>query len=684
MLERNSFSSLDGQLIKLNPEQKKAVTTTSGPILILAGAGSGKTRVLVSRIAFFVEKKKVDPGSILAVTFTNKAANEMKERVKLAIGANAFRGLTISTFHSLGVKILGEEIHRLGYSKKFTIYSQREQLSLVKTILNDLQSDSLDYKAEQYLANISFAKNKFLEEIPDGFVDDTVFNTVLKEVYKTYNETLKIYNAVDFDDLLFLPVKIFKLYQAVLEKYRERFKHIMVDEYQDTNKLQYIFIRLLSEKHRNICVVGDDDQSIYGFRGAEVENILNFEKDFTEAKVIKLEQNYRSTNTILKAANVLIKQNTRRKEKNLWSENGEGKPIDWIVTDSEDEEARIIAERIKSLVFYKKSMYKDILVLLRTNFHAKIFEEEFRAQSIPYRLIGGMQFFDRKEIKALLSYLKVFTNPEDDLNLLNIINFPARSIGRTSILKLKEYAKENKTSVWQVLKSEKHPEHLQAVFKKTSALTPLIEKYIEIFSNPPGLISAHQEVRNFLDESDFLTALVTESKDHKKGIRSRENVISFLNFIKNQEKRENGISIKGFLDKMSLLENLNKDKEDKDEDLVTIMTIHCSKGLEFNHVFMVGMEEEVFPHLRSLGDQKGIEEERRLCYVGITRAKQHLTMSMPKYRKKWGENTIRVKSRFIDELPSELLNEREGQFSSLTEVEVEKTASDLFKKIQDL
>jgi len=682
MLSENNFSSLDSQIMKLNPEQREAVTTVSGPLLILAGAGSGKTRVLVNRVAYLVEKKKINPKNILALSFTNKAANEMKERVKSLLGAKNTKGMILSTFHSLGVKILKKEIRRLDYKAKFTIYSQSEQLSAIRSIIGDLQADS--YKPDEYLRMVSAAKNKNLKEIPSGFSDDKVFNKFLTEVYREYISSLKLYNAVDFDDLLFLPVKIFDLYPEVLEEYQELFRYIMIDEYQDTNHLQYIFVKGLTASHRNICVVGDDDQSIYGFRGAEVKNILNFEKDFPDAKIIKLEQNYRSTNTILEAANELIKNNSLRKEKNLWSDKGKGQAIDWIITDSQSDEAEVIAERIESLIYYKKVPHSKILVLLRTNFNARIFEEEFRSRSIPYRLVGGKTLFDRKELKDLVAYLKVFLNPDDDINLLRIINFPIRGIGKGSVKKLLEEGRDKKLSVWEVI--NRPSDELNQVLKKTGSFVSLVKKYHEIFKNPPGIISTHQEVENFLEESNFLAHLVSEKKDTKKAMRSRENILDFVSFFKKIEEKKNGISLEKFLDKMSLNNDIlqNKKDDDKNEGLVTIMTLHCSKGLEFEYVFMVGMEEEIFPHIRSINTPGGIEEERRLCYVGITRAKTHLTMSMAGTRKKWGNEEKRLPSRFIEELPKHLVSSQDGQFSDLNEEESEIAAEDFFGKIQDI
>jgi len=687
MLSGSKFSSLDSHLTKLNPEQKEAVKTISGPILILAGAGSGKTRVIVSRIAYMVKKRGIPASNILAVSFTNKAANEMKERVAEMLDSSERKGLTLSTFHSLGVKMLKEDIGRLGYKKRFSIYSQSEQLSAIRTILKDVQPENVDYKPEQYLQMMSMAKNKNLGDIPDDFTDDGVFTKLLSEVYAEYRQMLKAYNALDFDDLLFLPVKIFDLYPDVLEKYREKYKYIMIDEYQDTNHLQYVFVTALSEKHRNICVVGDDDQSIYGFRGAEVKNILNFEKDFSDAKVVKLEQNYRSTNTILEAANTLIKNNSVRKEKNLWSDNGQGKKIDWIIADSAEDEAKIVTERISSLIFYKKVPMPDILVLLRTNYHSRIFEEEFRAHNIPYRFIGGTTLFDRKEMKDLVAYLRVFINPDDDINLLRIINFPARSIGKTSILKLLECAKTRNATIYSILqkKDEGLPE---AILSKTDALIKIIEKYHEVFKKPAGLLSPYKEVENFLEESFFSAALITETKDPKKGMRSQENIKDFVNFLKRQENIENGISLEGFLDKMSLLENIDAMKKqnakEEQEDMITMMTMHCSKGLEFKYVFMVGMEEEIFPHIRSITTPGGIEEERRLCYVGITRAKSQLTMSMAKTRRRWGEEINSTPSRFIEELPCALVSKHNGQFSDLDTKENEVLASNFFDKIQGM
>ena len=619
---------------KLNTEQKEAVLTTEGPLLILAGAGSGKTRVLTTRIAYLVEEQHVSPFQILAITFTNKAAKEMKERVTSIIGDMASY-IQISTFHSFGLRILRENCETLGYDKNFTIMDGDDSLTVIKRILKELNYDPKEYNPHAIRNKISGCKNEMVSpEIYERYAV-TEFEKVVLEVYKKYKKTLKKNNAVDFDDLLILPLELFHKNKDILEKYQDKFKYILIDEYQDTNEAQYLLTKMLSAKYRNICVVGDENQSIYSFRGANYRNILNFEKDYQEAKVIKLEQNYRSTTTILDAANSVIKNNQSRKDKNLWSTKGEGAKITYYRAENEKDEAKYIGKKARELNS-KGVSYQDIAVLYRTNAQSRIIEETMLAENIPYRVIGGTSFYNRKEIKDLLAYLKLIHNDRDNISLQRVINTPKRGIGLKTIEQLQEKADSLEISMYEAIDGGK-----ELVFKN------LIENLKRISEN----LTLTELVDKVLDATGLKKEL-QEEKTLEADIRL-ENLEEFKSITKQFEEEFGIVSLEDFLLETSLISD--KDEFTNDINRISLMTIHSVKGLEFDYVFVVGLEEGIFPHMNSLMDNTELEEERRLCYVAITRAKEKLYISNARRRTLFGKDQINPPSRFIAEIDKDLV-----------------------------
>lgn len=669
----------------LNSQQQAAVRHDQGPLLLLAGAGSGKTRVITSRIAYLVGERGVPPDRILAVTFTNKAAREMQERVTEEVGRKQAKGMVVATFHALCVRMLKEDIERLGYKKNFSIYATADQARLVRDLMQQLQVDGKKFDAERLLWVISDAKNRLVP--PERFIARArdEYSTLAAELYPRYQKALKAFNAVDFDDLIMLVVRLLQEFPAAREKYRERFRYLMVDEYQDTNAAQYLLLKLLAGKHRNLCVVGDDDQSIYGWRGADLGNILDFEKDFPGAEVIRLEQNYRSTGNILAAANAVIRNNKKRKDKALWTSGEAGRRIEYLRCEDEEDEARLVMERIHAERFKHNLNYRDFAILYRTNVQSRAFEEQLRYENIPYVLIGGQQFFDRKEVKDAIAYLRVLVNPRDEVNLLRILNYPKRGIGETSADRLIRYSAELNRPLWQVLADPSGVDELgDKTIEAVTGFVSLLERYRKSFAHTRDL--AHT-ARELFAEIKLEDEIYRGTDDPVKARRRADNVEEVVNAMASYEEREEKPTLAGFLDKVSLLDRDQPNRDGKEkklqQDAVVLMSLHSSKGLEFPVVFMVGMEEEYLPHKKSIEETFDIEEERRLCYVGITRARNHLLLLNAAARKKYGKPQPRLPSRFLEEIPAELLDRKTSDTPPPTgEVEQEKMATNFFANMK--
>lgn len=636
----------------LNAEQKEAVLHTEGPLLILAGAGSGKTRVLTHRIAYLIEEKGVNPWNILAITFTNKAAGEMRERVDKIVGFGS-ESIWVSTFHSMCVRILRRYIDRLGYDTNFTIYDTDDQKTLMKDVCKMLQIDTKVYKERMFLGEISSAKDELItpEEYELNAAGDYVKGKIA-QVYKEYEKQLRANNALDFDDLLLKTVQLFQTQADVLDYYQERCRYIMVDEYQDTNTVQFQLIRILAEKYKNLCVVGDDDQSIYKFRGANIHNILNFEKVFDDCKVIKLEQNYRSTSNILNAANAVIRHNTGRKEKTLWTDNEEGEKIGFRQFDTAFDEAEYIVDDIRKGCANKGFTYSDNAVLYRTNAQSRMFEEKFVTANIPYKIIGGVNFYARREIKDLLSYLKTIDNGKDDLAVRRIINVPKRSIGLTTVNRVQENALERGISFYDALCSADLIDNIGRSLSKIDSFVALIEHFKERSEK----ISLSQLMEEIIEMTGYIDAL--EAENEIEAQTRIENIEELKNKIVAYEEscEDEKPTLSGFLEEVALVADV--DTLDENSDYVVLMTLHSAKGLEFPNVYLAGMEDGLFPSYMTItaDDPMEIEEERRLCYVGITRAKKHLTMTSARRRMVHGETQYNKLSRFLKEIPLDLLD----------------------------
>ena len=620
------------QIQELNNEQQKAVNHIDGPMLVLAGAGSGKTKVLTNRIANLINKG-INLYNILAITFTNKAAKEMRDRVVKLIGKEAYN-IQISTFHSLGLKILKENYSLLGYEKNFTIIDSDDVLTIIKKIMKDKNMSKDRYNPREIKNKISSAKNEMMSIEAFSKVE---FDHNIIEVYKEYQKKLKNGNSVDFDDLLILPIKLFKNYPRVLEEYQDKYKYILIDEYQDTNEAQYIFSKLLSSKYRNIFVVGDNDQAIYAFRGANYKNILNFEKDYPEAKTILLEENYRSTKTILNAANSVIKNNRERKDKNLWSNNIEGNKIKYKEVANEKEEASFVGEEIKKLLS-KGVNEEEIAVLYRTNAQSRVIEEEMLKKNIKYRVIGSFYFYNRKEIKDLLCYLRLINNHKDDVSLLRIINTPRRGIGDKTIENLTELSAQNNISLYEAIEKGKELE---------------FKNIIEELTKSSESLSLTELIDEILEQSGIKKELST-SKLLEDEIRL-ENLNEFKGVTKSYEEEYGSATLGDFLDEISLVSDMSEHQDSSNR--VSLMTIHSVKGLEYNYVFIIGMEEGIFPHYNAINDgsSSAIEEERRLCYVAITRAKKELYITSADTRMLFGNISRNAPSRFIKEIDKEYI-----------------------------
>ncbi len=618
----------------LNKEQKQAVLYNDGPLLVLAGAGSGKTKVLTTKIAYLIDELDVSPYNILAITFTNKAAKEMKERVHNLVG-EVSKYIQISTFHSFGLRLLRENCRVLGYDHNFVIMDSDDSLTVIKKILKEKNLDPKIYNAKAIRNKISGCKNFLMS--PDSYEKYATsdYEKVVLDVYRKYANKLKNNNSVDFDDLLILPIKLFKENSDILKKYQERFKYILIDEYQDTNEAQYILTKLLSMKYKKLMVVGDVDQSIYGFRGANYKNILNFEKDYKDTETITLEQNYRSTGNILKASNAVIKNNKERKEKKLWTENGDGEKIKYYRAFNGREEAQYVLRKIKEL-HNKNVSYKDIAILYRTNAQSRILEEELLHENIPYRVVGSFYFYNRKEIKDLISYLRLIHNTKDNVSLTRAINTPKRGIGLKTIEKINEKADRENISMFDAIESGKELE-----FKN------LIKDLQKVSEN----VTLTELIDKVLNASGMKKELINE-KSLEADIRL-ENLEEFKSITKSFEEREGLISLEDFLLEISLVSDVEEYKED--DNRVSLMTIHSVKGLEFNYVFIVGLEEGIFPHINSLMESHEIEEERRLCYVAMTRAKIDLYLVNARERMLFGKTGVNPPSRFINEIDKNLL-----------------------------
>jgi ATP-dependent DNA helicase UvrD/PcrA len=661
------------RLFDLNPEQLDAVKTTQGPVLILAGAGTGKTRVITMRVAHLVHQG-VHPEAILAVTFTNKAANEMRERIGTMVDRALAKRLTICTFHALCVRVLRQDIERLGYKTNFAIYDEGDQLGLIRKIISRISSrnEKLDPQLARNL--ISRAKNQHWR-----LTEPSGDSSLLATVFERYHEELKAANAVDFDDLLILAVRLFETNPEAAEKWQHRYQYLMVDEFQDTNRLQLELVRYLGQNHRNVCVVGDDDQSIYGWRGAEVANILEFEAHFPGPKIIKLEQNYRSSEAILRLANSVIRHNPRRRSKSLWSEKGTGQKAKLVAVPDDREEANYIVSTLQKQQLEEPGRWNRFAIIFRMNAQSRLFEEQLRRLQIPYRIIGGRSFFERREVKDLVAYLACLANPHDDLNLLRIINTPARGIGASTIELAIGESNHHKTSVFTTLQS---PQFHELISTKTRTavndLIELIDRYETQVHQPRA--DLEKSVTALLQEIRYLDELRQTCKTHEEALNREENVREFIRTLTDYQRRSTeGLS--GFLAEVALDQD-RKEETDAEKDGVTLITFHAAKGLEFPHVFLIGIEEGILPHDRSKLEGN-LDEERRLFYVGITRAMETLTITYCTNRNKYGSSVPCHPSSFLKDLDSEYL-EAVNYHQLANQPASEGTARSHFAKIREL
>jgi DNA helicase-2/ATP-dependent DNA helicase PcrA len=668
------MTEIDPLLEGLNPQQSEAVTHSGGPLLVVAGAGSGKTRVLTRRIAYLMSRRNVAPYQILAITFTNKAAGEMKERVADLVGPIA-KSMWVSTFHSACVRILRQEATRLGYSNSFSIYDSADSQRLITIVAKELNLDPKRYPARQFQSMISNAKNELLG--PQDYLNaaSNQFEQVVADVYAVYQQRLVRANAMDFDDLILKTVEVLQRYPEAKARFRSRFSHVLVDEYQDTNHAQYILVKELVGTEleglppAELCVVGDADQSIYGFRGATIRNILQFELDYPKARTVLLEQNYRSTQNILNAANAVITKNESRKEKNLWSDAGSGSPLTGYVAESEHDEANFIADEIRSLQREGVSTPGDTAIFYRTNAQSRVFEEVFMRNALPYKVVGGLRFYERREVKDLLAYLRVLSNVEDEISLRRIINVPKRGIGDTSLDYVNEFARNNNISFWQGLlrcsEIGSVPARAAQAINEFTSMVSALAVLVEAKTKPSVIVEAALEQSGLLKE-------LADSTDPQDEVRV-ENLKELVAVSMEYEERpfeelgeDEEISLAGFLEKVSLVADADEIPEGEDHGgVVTMMTLHTAKGLEFPTVFLTGMEDGIFPHSRTLGEKDEIEEERRLAYVGLTRARQRLYISRAEYRSTWGAPNYNPPSRFLDEIPEDVIEWRnQGRSSS--------------------
>lgn len=641
---------MNNMLDKLNERQKEAVLTTEGPVLVLAGAGSGKTTVLVNRIAYMISEKHIRPWNILAITFTNKAAREMKDRIERLLGDTA-KDMWIGTFHSVCVRILRSCIDLLGYSRDFVIYDTADTKTVMKECLRELDIDEKSFPVRNVLSIISNAKN----DLMDAATFENVYKSdyrmsIIAKIYYRYQTKLRKNNAVDFDDIILNTVKILSENPDVLSKYQDKFQYILVDEYQDTNNSQYLLINLLAQANRNLCVVGDDDQSIYKFRGANIGNILNFEDDYSDVQKITLDQNYRSTQNILDAANSVISNNKGRMGKSLWTSNGDGNKVFVYTGTNEYDEARYIARQIKKH-FDEQGSFSDCAILYRTNAQSRVIEEMLMRESVPYKVLSGLRFYDRKEIKDIIAYLRVVYNPNDDVSLARIINEPKRKIGNATLEKARNIAREKETSLYDVIShADDYPEFKTAI-KKLLGFSEIIQSLIKL----KDTVTIEDLTGRILNDTGYMPALVMEDTTESK--TRIENLGEFISVITEFEKNEEtGNTLGEFLENISLVSDI--DGYDENEDSAVLMTIHSAKGLEFPIVFLSGLEEGLFPGMRSMESDDDIEEERRLCYVAITRAKEQLYITKTISRTIHGKTMPTTASRFFKEIPVEYLEDK--------------------------
>ncbi len=666
---------IDRAIARLNPRQREAVMLTEGPLLILAGAGSGKTRVITMRTARLIHSG-IRAESILAVTFTNKAAREMRQRVKSMVSSENGTPV-ISTFHSLCLRILRREIEYLGYRKDFTIYDTSEQVSLLRNILSDIKFYDKSFKAESILERISKAKNDFTPAAASASTDDPI-EEASAMIYPRYLEALRSLNALDFDDLLLLTLKLFREHPGVLERYREKFRYIMVDEYQDTNRVQYDFIKLLAGARKNLCVVGDDDQSIYGWRGASLGNILDFGRDFPGTVTVRLEQNYRSFGHILKAANGVITNNKRRMEKSLWTEKGEGPKVNIFKAIDTEDEAEWVADKISMIRFERNNPCEDFAVIYRANLFSRPFEEALRRRRIPYSVVGGTSYFEHKEIKDLAAYLKIVANPSDDLSLLRAACAPKRGLGPSALGLISDFSRKNSLSLLDAFGRASAIQGLgQKAASSAAALSELIGRYRDMFGKGREMGNTLRLLIEEIHYTDYINELY---RTPEAAFRKKENVEGFVDSITHYESSEDSPTLHGFLETMALTDMM-EEKEEKEGRGVTLISFHSSKGLEFPVVFIVGVEDEILPHKKSTHLSEGIEEERRLFYVGITRAMNELYITYTDHRSKYGKDQPSVPSRFLDEIPKDSVR-RIDRFEKLTPEQEKAHAKKFFADIK--
>ena len=635
----------------LNKEQLEAATHKDGPLLILAGAGSGKTRVITYRIAYLISEYGVSPANILAVTFTNKAAGEMKSRILNVVGKTA-ESIWMSTFHSMGVRILRHHADKIGFTRDFTIYDEDDRERLVKECMHAVKISEKEMKPYRITRYISDIKNRLIgpEEYEESHAND--YETeIISRIYKVYSEKIKRNNAMDFDDLISRPIELFKKHPEVLSLYQNKFKYILIDEYQDINNSQYTLISLIAKKYKNICVVGDDDQSIYKFRGADISNILDFEEDYHSARVIRLEQNYRSTRNILKAAHSVIRNNRGRKEKELWTENPEGDKITFFYTNNELHEAESITSEVEKELAFRRASLRDFSVFYRTNAQSRVIEDRFRRAGIPYKLVGGIQFYSRMEIKDMLAYLRIVSNPRDVISFKRIINVPPRGVGDVSIEKLEDYSMEKQLSFFDALgEADKVP----GLKDSAKGAVKKFYGFISRLFNMKKSSSLQDLIREIISGTGYINYWQNDSSP--KSDERVENVKELVSAISEYEEGNDKASLEDFLNQVALVTDI--DRMDPEANAVTLMTIHSAKGLEFDYVFIAGMDENIFPHRNCIDEPGGIEEERRLCYVGITRARKKLYVMSSVERRQYGARRFGAMSRFIDEIPEELIELR--------------------------
>ncbi len=651
--ERPGSSDSANFLKDLNPQQKKAVTHTSGPLLIIAGAGSGKTRVLTYRIAYLLQQHKAMPREILALTFTNKAAREMQERIRSLIDDRA-KKLWMGTFHSIFSKILRFEAEKIGFDSNFSIYDTSDSEAAIKLILGELNFDPREIRPRTIQRKISDAKNQLItpNQYKTRFVQSTL-DDITARVFEIYDVRLRKANAMDFDDLLIKPIELFEQHPEVLDAWQDRFKYILIDEYQDTNHAQYKMTKMLASKYQNICVVGDDAQSIYSFRGADISNILNFKQDYENATQIPLEQNYRSTKYILQCADSIIKNNARQLEKTLWTENTDGHPITVLENFDERDEANRVVQHIMNLKMREGYSNNDFAILYRTNYQSRVFEEAFRKKGIAYQLVGGLSFYQRKEIKDILAYLTLLVNPEDEQALLRIINEPSRGIGKKTLNELLRKSRDQNRSVWSIIQNVEGSDLYKPAIGRIQQFVSMIQTLRQNLEAGAGL---KETTKKLLEMSGYVKSLIEENSS--QSLTRRDNILELQNAISYYEGQGGNPTLSNFLQEISLI--TSTDKYDEEKPAVTLMTVHASKGLEFPVVFIVGLEENLFPMGGRDGEEADFEEERRLFYVAITRAEKQLYFSHSKIRYRFGEENKQMRSRFLDEVDSGVVRTETG------------------------